>query len=468
MSEAVLDTIANPRRTFGHCPPTQEYLDVTRELEKHHAIFYQVWAMGKPIFSDSIPTACVSMDRTRGGLFVGFYFNPDFWNSLTTYQRAFVIAHESLHILNNHGVRFFNKWQGLTGKLLNQATDIVINESLVNDFGFEREKINGAMKFLGEKAQFCFIDTCFKDHENILPNKSSEYYYNKLIEQAQKGLEDFDPNTFSPDDHDGHEMIVYDENDVPEQLRGKLPKLSDFKKKLNDKLTDANKKEVNEIIKKSCDSPKEKEKSQGGQQAGSGTGDFFTIEVDKPTFKKKWETIIFDWAKQEEIIWKKNDSFLEPNRRLVAFQNCKQPCLLPNRRQTRFIKKDLIDVWLFQDTSGSCIDLAPRFFKAAQSLDPKKFNVRMFCFDTAVYETDLKSGKIYGGGGTSFTCIEESILHTCSKESVPYPKTIFVITDGYGNKVNPKFAKRWYWFLTTSYKECIPVDSKIFNLEDYE
>lgn len=468
MPEAVLDTIANPRRTFGHCPPTQEYLDVTRELEKHHAIFYQVWAMGKPIFSDSIPTACVSMDRTRGGLFVGFYFNPDFWNYLTTYQRAFVIAHESLHILNNHGVRFFNKWQGLTGKLLNQATDIVINESLVNDFGFERDKIDGAMKFLGEKAKFCFIDTCFKDHESILPNKSSEYYYNKLIEQAQKNLEGFDPNTFSPDDHDGHEMIVYDENDVPEQLRGKLPKLSDFKKKLNDKLTDANKKEVNEIIKKSCDAPKGNGQDNKGQQAGTGTGDFFTIAVEKPTFKKKWETIIFDWAKQEEIIWKKSDSFLEPNRRLVAFQNCKQPSLMPNRRQTRFIKKDRIDVWLFQDTSGSCIDLAPRFFKAAQSLDPKKFNVRMFCFDTSVYETDLKSGKIYGGGGTTFTCIEESIRDTCSKESIPYPKTIFVITDGYGNPVHPKFAKRWYWFLTTNYKECIPSDCKTFNLEEYE
>lgn len=43
------------------------------------------------------------------------------------------------------------------------------------------------------------------------------------------------------------------------------------------------------------------------------------------------------------------------------------------------------------DTSGSCFNLAERFFKAALTLNPKKFNVRLFCFDYYATETSLKS-----------------------------------------------------------------------------
>ena len=66
------------------------------------------------------------------------------------------------------------------------------------------------------------------------------------------------------------------------------------------------------------------------------------------------------------------------------------------------LKEDKICVYFFLDTSGSCINLKDRFFKAARSLDPKRFYIRLFSFDTSVAELDIKKNKVYGGGGTDF------------------------------------------------------------------
>jgi hypothetical protein len=130
---------------------------------------------------------------------------------------------------------------------------------------------------------------------------------------------------------------------------------------------------------------------------------------------------------------------------------------------------DRIDVWFFQDTSGSCVDYAKRFFAAAASLPQDRFRVRLFCFDTKVYETSLKTGKLYGFGGTCFDIIEDSIQSTCKKEDIPYPEVVFIVTDGYGNNVYPEYPKKWYWFLTEHSSDyCIPNECHKYELKDYE
>jgi hypothetical protein len=131
-------------------------------------------------------------------------------------------------------------------------------------------------------------------------------------------------------------------------------------------------------------------------------------------------------------------------------------------------EKNKIDVFFFLDTSGSCINLKDRFFSAANSLDPKKFNIRLFCFDTRVVETSLSSGRVYGGGGTSFSIIERHIQSVIKTEKKKYPKAVFLITDGLGDIVHPEKPDRWYWFLSYNYRSCIPSKSKIFMLSEYE
>ena len=127
-----------------------------------------------------------------------------------------------------------------------------------------------------------------------------------------------------------------------------------------------------------------------------------------------------------------------------------------------------ICVWFFQDTSGSCYSFRDRFFTAAASLPPDKFDVRMFCFDTQCYETTLESKKLYGGGGTSFHIIEDKIQEVTTQEKIPYPMAVFVVTDGYGDRVSPEKPENWYWFMSDNHRSCIPDESHVFMLKDYE
>jgi len=118
------------------------------------------------------------------------------------------------------------------------------------------------------------------------------------------------------------------------------------------------------------------------------------------------------------------------------------------------------------DTSGSCWGLAPRFFRAAKSLNPEKFDVQFFAFDTDVYKVDLKKNKLDGGGGTSFRCITDYVYKKHTQN--PY---VWVITDGWGNgaSIPEDQRKKWNWFLTndgtTAY---IPNGCKIYSLKNFE
>src|SRR5579863_2349365 len=41
---------------------SDEWLEISRALEVHHTLFYKLWKLGKPIFTDEIDTACVEFD----------------------------------------------------------------------------------------------------------------------------------------------------------------------------------------------------------------------------------------------------------------------------------------------------------------------------------------------------------------------------------------------------------------------
>ena len=143
--------------------------------------------------------------------------------------------------------------------------------------------------------------------------------------------------------------------------------------------------------------------------------------------------------------------------------------LIPSEIDELIQIRDRIDVWFFQDTSGSCVSYAERFFKAAASIPEDRFNIRGFCFDTKVYEINFRDGKLQGFGGTCFAVIESEIQKIINKEKCQYPQVVFIITDGYGSKVHPLFPERWHWFLTEGgFKGLIPNQSHIYNLSDFE
>ena len=405
-----------------------EWLEISRNLEVHHAIFYRFWQMGRPVFTDKVggrklDTAAVQFNAN--GDYIDFLFNPDFWKKLNLYNKLFVIAHECLHVILNHGIRTLD---AVDHHATNATLDVVVNHALINRFGFDRAKIMDADKL-------CWIDTVFKNHpnlENIPEDESFEYYYKILPEKIM--------DVVILDDHSG--LNKKDSEEIIGRMDGEL-------------------------------TPEEKESIQPfinnnyGGEAGSSTGSWTFVNVEKQGAKRKWETVIKKWSlkylKQDA---QDKEQWAIPHRRYVELPD---DMFLPSEVEEEKYDKDRLPVFLFLDTSGSCYGYKERFFAAGLSLPKDRFDVRLFCFDTQVKETTLESRKIYGRGGTAFHIIEAHIQRIMANEDIPYPEAVFLITDGWGNTVRPEHPDKWFWFLTPrNSMYFIPPESKKFNLKDFE
>lgn len=427
----------------------EEFLLIARDLELHHAVFSKIWNMGKPRFTDKIPTACVTFDKE--GNHLDFQFNPVFWDSLKPYERNFVICHECLHIMLSHGVRL----KELNKDLGNIAADVVINEMLVDGFGFEKSKLD----WVGKNG--CWMDSVFKDAKTpVEKDRSMEYYYGLLkkdfAEQIKEALQSGGGGGFETlDDHEGIKGM--DSTDLEDVLGDVLESMNESEK---------------ESLDKSFKEGNSHETQESSKMAGSMPGNLeIVVKVGQVKKKKKWETVIKKWAntylKQND---KDHEQWARVNRRFVGITSAMGNMFLPSEMEIeeREEEKKRIKVVFFQDTSGSCSHLAERFFKAAKSLDPKKFEVELYCFDMKCYKTSLESGKLYGFGGTSFSILEDEVMKICKGDLSKYPKAVFVITDGCGDPIQPRKPKNWYWFLSYDYRNYIPKECNIFKLSDFE
>lgn len=456
-------------RTFSQ----YEWLEIGEKLENFHSIFSTFWQLGKPRFTTSLPTAGVVFDKI--GDCIDFNINPDFWDTLNDEQKLFVICHEVTHVLFYHGFRINGLKERQEFQIANLALDVVVNHFLTDNIGFDRETIDPPippseltpeeLKYNPEgfpKGKYCWIDTVFPDEKKRpVTGESFEYYYTlvkKELEDQQKkgggkgkgGLGNMD----SLDDHSGLESFT-----------GK-----DFNEKMKEALSQTDQEALDQKPELKKEAMKEldansKDLKQGGKQAGVGSGNsWITSKVTRVIPKRKWETVIKNWA-AKYLEEKVAEQWQKQHRRMV---NMPKDFLIPSEHEIEEYEKKRIPVWFFQDTSGSCAHLADRFFTAALSLPEDRFIVKMHCFDTRVFETDLKSKKLYGFGGTSFTCIEQYIQDQMRTTKCRYPDACFIITDGMGDRVHPEKPARWFWFLSEQYLDCIPKESKTYDLKDFE
>jgi predicted metal-dependent peptidase len=409
----------------------EKYFEYSRTLEEHHSLFYKMWELGKPCFTNTIQTAAVVFSN---GDYIQYLFNPDFWHSINEYDRMFVISHECLHVILNHGWRTIN---AKNPRKCNIALDIVVNHMLINKFGFDKNK-------LSIYKDLCLVETVFPD-QNVPENECFEYYYNKLIEQDEENGSDGE-NGDGPNSLDDHSKLA--DAIKSGDLQSVIDKVKDF---LERELTEEEKETIEKMLAR-----------------GDEAGNIFKVVTAERKIKKKWETVIKKWSKKyDKTDLQDVEQWARINRR---YSNIKGNLFLPSDMEIEHEIDGKIDVWFFQDTSGSCAHLAQRFFKAAKSLSPLRFDIRMFCFDTRVYETSIASGKLYGFGGTSFSIIENHIQNEIKTNKVKYPKAVFVITDGYGDyvKIAPEQCKKWHWFLSTGYNFCIPKTCNIHQLSNFE
>jgi predicted metal-dependent peptidase len=422
---------------------SQEYLEISNKLEVHHALFYMMWTLGEPVFNNQIDTACVMFNED--GEVIAFEFNEEFWNKLTGYERSFIISHECLHVILNHGVRTVDTDNK---EAANVALDIVVNHLLVNNFGFERSQISMA-------DELCWVDTAFPGRDDIPDDESFEYYINLLEKQGEEGGGGLSG--------EGGPKVLDDHSTLANSNKG----FEEVCKEINEVLSDEEKQGIKNTIDNHFQEDKNPSGGRGTEAGGIWT--FSNVDAKKVKKKKKWETVIKEWALKfikSEI--REMEQWARTNRRFACLS---EDLMIPTEMEIEDNEEEeqKIEVWFFQDTSYSCKGYIDRFFTAAASLPEDRFDIKMHCFDTSVYETTLESGKLYGFGETSFYILENYVQAYIKKHKVRYPEAVFVITDGYGDSINPEKPEKWYWFLTPhGYKTYIPKASHIFDLVDYE
>ena len=472
------DVIAVPVPPFKIT--ADEWRGILLDLEMHHGVFYKLWEMGMPVFTTQLDTAAVAFNK--GGDFVQFLFNPHFWMKCTPYERLFVICHEALHVILNHGVRMKDTKDR---NACNIALDVVVNHMLCRCFGFDRTQISNWEKL-------CWVDTVFKKEDGrmktdkgrpIAEDDCFEYYLNLLDKHGMPQIGKGKQGQGQPcqgqapggpgqgqggdDEGDGEGLQTLDDHEV---MAGESNNWEEVIDRLDQGLNDEEKGTIKPEIDKHF-------QTTPSQRAGTVTGGMWHVaQVGKVKKKQKWESVIKKWVKKK--LRSKDDDqeqWARMNRRLVMLP---ADMFLPSNMEIdeEVRDKHKIKVRFYLDTSGSCWHLKDRFFAAAMSIPEDRFEVELFCFDTQVVKTDLVGKKMYGGGGTYFHIIEQNIQQAMHGKDGDgkYPDAVFVMTDGYGDKVVPQMPERWYWFidggmssktLTTSY---CPEECAVYKLTDFE
>lgn len=396
----------------------QEKLDVALMIEELHKVFSTFWELSSiewsSLKSDINTAAIIFPPRGTPRMVI----NRKFWDALDDDGKLFVVAHECLHVILDHGIRDARHVPGATPRLVNIAQDITINEIIRDMFDYDRNRLIGWQKY-------CWIDTCFKDWQSVERHMSFTYYLTKLIEQGE------DPNTITFDDHQsegqGGGDSGYGDEDAIDNMAGKLAQ-------------DLSWDELQKMIAST-------EKSWGAGVDGSP----FTVVLEalepshldfKALVAKLKRTA--KGGQDEKAI----STFARQDRRYGTLGS---HYILPGKLHQPKPKKKLL-IATFFDVSGSCMGYFNEFMRVAGAFEaePELFELRQHIFDTRV--TEVQTGhKISVGGGTYFNIIE----HRCQeleKEVGRYPDCVVVITDGEGNRVSPKHPGRWIWLLTPNGK----------------
>lgn len=422
---------------------SEEWTRIANSLESHHAIFYKMWTHGRPQFNDSIETAAVEFDKL--GNCIRMSINPSFWESIGDQAKLFVVSHEMLHIILNHGLRL--KSLGMANAAAaNICMDIVVNHALVSGFGFDRELVESEMALsMGceeKKPLLCWIDNVF-DGTSVKEGECFEHYlnlYRKVFgdgncnRAAMMNHGCLDDHAKLPDF--GTESIM--ENISRDLSADDLGNLHKVLKRLHSK-------------------------------DFSAAGSWHWAIPSKPRQQKKrrWESVVRRWERKiMSQDFAEGDQWCRSSRRQTLLPS---DLIVPSELECFGwgLHENSVDVMFFIDTSGSCWEYKERFLGAAHGLSKRHFNTKVFCFDTQVAEISLKYKRVYGGGGTSFREVASAVERQASA-SKRHPH-VFVLTDGYGDCATIERPSLWHWFITRGGTSCyINKKCHIYDLDEFD
>jgi len=330
--------------------------------------------------------------------------NTDWFESLNFVTQKFVLIHEICHII----FHFFDRIAGRDIAKFNIAQDIVINHLIINSCNINRNELT-------DWDKYCWIDTVAFT-TTPLPDQSSDYYYD-LIDMPNNAASLLD----------GH--IGLSDQDIENLLK------------------DMSIETINDL---------QKFQSKNNRIISSGSGDSYIPDlieqiIEEKTRNAAWNKISVLLNKETEI---DEDIWTRKNYRIG------------NTKLTLPVAKDIDDkkkaeVYIFLDCSGSCGGLRHTFIKLVNSIPQNKFVIKKYAFTTKVQE--IENDRYLKDGGTSFKCIDNFV-----NSLKQYPKNIFVITDGFADRITPKFPKKWHWILSSRHIHSLPKESHIYTLPNLD
>jgi predicted metal-dependent peptidase len=416
--------------------PTEEKLEIAASLEDYHKMFFVFFELADVFFTD-IPTAAICFPRQGKP---EMQLGKKFWEGLTPREKLFVVCHECMHVMLDHGVRNGLNVKGATPELVNIAQDITINEMIVDLFGFDRNDLRDWKKY-------CWIDTCFKAPQLIARNETFLYYLEKLIKDPPPSTGDGGPSTL--DEHSDHREETETEKKNRQQVAETLAEELDVG-------------DLEKIIK----ALPEQIGNEGaaGQLAGSAAGALEKVIKKKvKKLKIRFAHLIRKLKKTSmKMVEKDVETFTHRDRRFNNIMKNSEVAL-PGKNAVERPVADRLLTAVFMDVSGSCMSYFDTFQNVFLAFDEERmiFDTLLYFFDQRVQPVKVGDA-IMIGGGTSFKIIERECLEL-ERTRGRYPDCVVVITDGYGDTVEPKAASKWVWLLTPgSTREYVPSKSRVF------
>lgn len=446
-------------------------------LDYHYAYFLtNVIRIGRPRWTTEIPTAAVGNFTRPGDKLPNldeenfeFVFNPEFASTLDVPGFAFVIAHETMHIILNHlklAGTFVDKdrYKELSAKMekgerltrselkealkmqqaaakFNIAADCVINDYLsqagmpVWDSACRGEDI------IGEDAAFLTVTDVFER----LPEPPKGDDGEGEDGEGQGGTSGYDRG----DKADSHSWM-FDPN-FADDVADAIDKMNEEIEKSKSLPNDLRDKRVEE----SGEQTDAQKQLANSMRAGSEEGNMREFQ-EQSGLQMAWVKLLKevdpDMFKEPGIGPAPMPAWHKHPRKLGAFPGINLPVYKTNpHKERRSIEKPAIVMAL--DYSGSIGPQdADRFATLARSIPTDR--IKLFCctFTTTYKRFDLENPHGGGSGGTDFDPIAQFIDNEVIPElNGQYPKAVIVITDGEASMSRvptDEQAQSWYWLIS--------------------
>lgn len=417
--------------------PKEKYSQAIRYLDQNFAYFVtHVLNIGRPIYTDHIPTACVMVekevaDKGHVGDEFSFAFNYDFADELDVEDFAFILSHETMHILLDHlnlAGRFPDKIR------FNIAADCVINDYLI-DAGVTpsdnlMNTLMSGIKNVGYNCAHATVGQVYDD----LPQD--------IVDQMGEGM--------SLDDH----TWIHMPDELAKNILDKISDGSIIPVDLQDIKDDINSK-----------SDIKMKKAGGGQADIQKFVEVHGVSMNWVNLLKEINPDIFKLNKGKMP----RPTYHKRPRKLGAFPDTILP-IKQTGNQKRHGDKPVIFMAL--DTSGSIgHNTARKFITLARSIPRSEIHLEVVTFTSSVMPLDLDNPR-FRSGGTAFSPIEEYIRSTVMpKYKNKYPSSVVIITDGdaWFDGISPEKQNvdKWMWLLEPYYRDPRHLFGKIKRLNDF-